>query len=49
MCAVDIHCNSCLTQVAALAAEGYLLFGTIETWLLWKLSKGGYTTVASSR
>jgi glycerol kinase len=27
-------------EIAALAAEGVLLFGTIDTWLLWKLSKG---------
>ncbi|XP_062521880.1 putative glycerol kinase 5 isoform X2 [Corticium candelabrum] len=27
-------------EVAMLAAEGLLLFGTIDTWLLWKLSKG---------
>jgi glycerol kinase len=28
-------------EIAALAAEGVLLFGTIDTWLLWKLSKDG--------
>ena len=30
----------CCIKVAMLAAEGLLLFGTIDTWLLWKLSKG---------
>ena len=24
----------------ALAEEGKLLFGTVETWLIWKLTKG---------